>query len=89
MCDHRANDVHHLIYRQALRRTLAPEVYAVASMDQRNAMSLCRPCHDAMHARTRPIWWHELPVSVHVFAAEHGLTWLLERTYPEYPGVQA
>jgi len=27
--------------------------------------------------------------SVHVFAADHGLTWLLERTYPEYPGVQA
>lgn len=89
LCGHRADDVHHLIYRQALRRTLSAGVYAVAAMDQRNAMCLCRKCHNEMHARTRPIWWHELPVSVHTFAADHGLTWLLERTYPEYPGVQA
>ena len=80
-----ADDRHHIVYRQILRRELG-ERYGVAAMDQANGMSLCRPCHNAHHAWFDPIVFERLPAEAVAFAERHGLRWFLDRTYP---GVQA
>lgn len=42
---------------------------------------LCRDCHGAHHARSQPIPRAWLLDDAQDFADEHGLGWLLEKTY--------
>lgn len=76
-----AQDAHHLLPRQQLVRHLPAEVAAVAVMDPRGGMPLCRDCHGAHHARSQPIPRAWLSDDAQDFADEHGLGWLLEKTY--------
>lgn len=77
-CGRRSAHAHHLIDKQVCRRENAP-LWAPA-----NRMLLCMDCHFRHHARTLVL---ALPADhpVRAFAAEHGLTWWLERRYPEGP----
>lgn len=70
----RSVHAHHVIYAQHCKRHHLP-LY-----DPRNRMLLCYACHAAHHARTRLL---VIPADhpVRDFAAEHGVEWLLERTY--------
>lgn len=72
----RSVHAHHVIYEQVLRRE------GLDLWDTRNRMLLCFACHAAHHARTRVLELRD-DHSVWGFAADHGLTWWLVRTY--YP----
>lgn len=84
-----AEEAHHLLTRQSLRRSLPPAAYAVAAMDPRNGIPLCRECHADHHSRRHPICRDALRPVAFEFAAELDerfgtrlLAWL-DRTYPE------
>lgn len=70
----RSVHAHHIVTAQECRRSGAP------LWDLRNRMLLCFDCHAQHHARRRVL---RLPDDhpVHEFAAEHGLTWWVERAY--------
>lgn len=81
-----AEEAHHLLTKQVLRRELDRGVYEVAVMDPRNGMPLCKTCHAAHHSRQSPIHHSALRDEAFEFAREHKLLAILNRTYP---GVQA
>ena len=83
-----AEEAHHLLTKQVLRRELDLGVYEVAVMDPRNGMPLCKACHAAHHSRQSPVCRYALRDEAFEFAREHKLLEILNRTYP-YPGVQA
>lgn len=89
-----AQDFHHVIYAQRLRRYVETIVYqqrlgpgetarlmADTLWDTRNAIGLCRPCHDAAHSRKRPIPYRLLPAAALEYAEEHGFMDALARDY--------
>lgn len=97
-----ATQAHHVIPMQKLAFLLCP-VWREQGMDfkqvearlrevcrdVRNAMPLATDPHMNHHNRSPAIGRDVLAPCHFEFAAEHNLTWLLEKTYPEYPGVQA
>lgn len=89
VCGKPATDPHHVIREQDLRKRLPADGIEAVLADPRNGLSLCRTDHARHHARFAPIPRGLLSPCHFEFAAEHGLTWLLEKCYPEYPGVQA
>lgn len=89
VCGAPATDPHHVIREQDLRKLLPADGIEAVLADPRNGLSLCRLDHSRHHARFAPIPRELLSPCHFEFAADHGLTWLLEKTYPEYPGVQA
>ena len=86
VCHEPAQDAHHLLTAGSLRRELShlsnPDLEAVLG-DPRNGAPVCRTCHERHHSRARPIPRAALRPSVFVFAADHGLEWLLARNYPD------
>lgn len=88
VCGKPATDPHHVIREQDLRKHVKGCDEAVLA-DPRNGLSLCRTDHARHHARFAPIPRGLLSPCHFEFAAEHNLTWLLEKSYPEGPGVQA
>lgn len=70
---------HHVLTQQALRKRGFEEFL----WDKRNRLATCEGAHMRHHTRIRPIPRELLPDSAFEFAAELGLTWLLERVYPE------
>lgn len=74
VCGQRSAHAHHIIDKQVLRGRGAP------LWDLRGRMLLCMDCHFQHHARTRVLHLDKQH-SVWGLAAEHDLTWWLERTY--------
>lgn len=74
-------DAHHVIAAQTLRQHHPDHLY-----DPRNALSLCRRCHDMHTSAARRIPRSRLRPENEEFAAELGLTHLLERYYPGSEG---
>lgn len=61
-CPARADELHHAIYRQELRRAGGdPD-------DTQNLVPLCRSCHAAHHSRANPLPSRVLPDSAFAFA---------------------
>lgn len=87
VCGQLAVDPHHVIPVQELRKLPGCDDTVLA--DPRNGLPTCRLDHARHHARFAPIPRGLLSPCHFEFAAEHGLTWLLEKCYPEGPGVQA
>lgn len=82
-----AVQAHHVLEASALRRELAAkltrsELVAVLS-DPRNGMPVSLRAHQRHDCWQRRIGREDLPASAWPFAAEHGLLWLLDRTYPD------
>ena len=75
------NDAHHVIRRQHVKRYIgsSPDVL----WDPRNVLGLCRDCHERHTNRSRPVPRHVVPLAALDFAEDHGLTWLIEREYPD------
>lgn len=74
--------IHHVIPKKNLRYELGREVTEHARWDIRNVMTLCDYDHTRHHSRMAPISARLLSPANWEFAAEHGLEWFLERTYP-------
>lgn len=89
VCGKPATDPHHVIREQDLRKRLPADGIEAVLADPRNGLSLCRLDHARHHARFAPIPRGLLSPCHFEFAEEYGLTWLLEKSYPEGPGVQA
>jgi 5-methylcytosine-specific restriction endonuclease McrA len=62
--DRRGLKLHHIVYRQHVRRAGGDE------WDPRNALALCVPCHAAHHSRQRVLPVALLPPRALAFAAE-------------------
>jgi hypothetical protein len=88
-CGARAVQMHHVVYRQELRRVAETRNngtrLTVLARDVRNLVPLAKACHDAHHARQAPLELRVLPDSVFEFAAEvlePGPAWsYLDRRY--------
>lgn len=78
VCNRQAHHGHHIITKQELRRRGAAELL----WDLRNMLPVCADCHARHHHAFRRIRRRELPAAAFEFAAELGLEWLIERTYP-------
>jgi hypothetical protein len=77
-----AGEAHHAIPKASLRDLFPDRPELV--WDVRNAVLLCRlTCHGRHHVRFEPLARDKLPRDVFDFAAELGITWLLEKLYPE------
>lgn len=70
---------HHVISQQALRKRGLHDFL----WDVRNGVGVCGRAHRRHDLATERIPREKLPPCVWEFAAEHGLTWYLERFYPE------
>lgn len=70
-------EVHHIVPKRILKR----EGYADRLWDDRNALVLCRRCHERHELAVRRVPFDLLPPQVHDFAEELGLGWVLERYY--------
>lgn len=82
-CGRPASAAHHVCSKQALRRALPAEVFAVAVMDPRNGLPLCEWCHGQHHAALPRLGRDVLRWCHREFAVELGLGWLLDREYDE------
>ena len=83
-CGQRAVQKHHAVYVQELRRVALererstlrafyvekPPTFRKLRDDKRNLVDVARGCHDAHHARSRPLPLWVLPDSVFEFASE-------------------
>ncbi len=78
-------DACHIIPKRFLKdATLGwPEEDALRVIfDCRNGMAGCRKAHDKLDGPYCPVTFDQLPLGVLEFAAEHGMTWKLEKMYP-------
>lgn len=71
-CDQRADQLHHCVYQQEIRRTAPATDKTIGwwTQDPRNLVPVARNCHGAHHGRTRPLELSVLPGSVYAFARE-------------------
>jgi hypothetical protein len=79
---------HHLIRQQTLRKEAAAGGFDFESVrwDLRNQLPVGEPCHASHHNASRRIPRDVLEAyapGVFDFARELGLTWALDREYPE------
>jgi 5-methylcytosine-specific restriction endonuclease McrA len=79
---------HHVVARQVLRRMAKRYGYDLLRLlwDPRNGVAVCERCHDAHTTARRRIPRWAIPASAFAFAAEYGLSYVLEREYPDEPG---
>jgi 5-methylcytosine-specific restriction endonuclease McrA len=80
-------DAHHVISQQALKRRAAESGLdpLLLTGDPANGMPLCRRCHEKHTNAVESIPRHLVPRSAWTFAASLGLTWWIERFYPDEP----
>lgn len=79
-------EAHHVIAKSVLKRELASKGRPCPRgfiWDPRNGLSLCSTCHQRFTNRALTIHREQLAPAHFEFAADHGLTWRLERDYPE------
>lgn len=73
-CDRPAVQLHHVCYRQTLRREWTPTAQwptlRVLTDDPRNLVPVAHDCHGAHHNRSRPLMLNVLPDEAFVFARE-------------------
>jgi hypothetical protein len=82
-CGQRAVQLHHVVYRQELRRICREDERRSGSgmryrplrlsevrADERNLVPVCAACHERHHRRGVPLRLHMLPDSVFEFAVE-------------------
>lgn len=76
---------HHVIAQQVLRRVARKFSYDVLVLlwDKRNGLAVCRDCHAAHTSAKKRIPRSCIPLPALEFAAELGLTYIIERDYPE------
>jgi hypothetical protein len=73
---------HHVLPQQKIKRIVG-SVSLERLTDLRNHLACCKRCHDGHTSRLRPIPRHVLSATAFEFAAELGLTWHVEKSYPE------
>jgi hypothetical protein len=78
-------EAHHVVSKQKLKEIIKTRGLDKTTVlwDTRNRLWVCgRPCHENHTTRFRPIPFSKVPRSALVFAAEYGLTYVIERDYP-------
>ena len=81
-CDSKM-DAHHVIKQQTIRNNVPGEVRMTAQWDPRNGIPLCRKHHSRVTLGTDQVPKDRLPGEIWAFAADYGLSWVLERAYKE------
>lgn len=79
---------HHIVSKQVIKRVARERRVGDAVREQwlwddRNGMALCRLCHARHENANRRVPRDLVPVQARVFAAELGVSHLLDRYYPE------
>lgn len=76
---------HHVISQQTLRKVASERGLDVSAVlwDERNGIPVCESEHSAHTSAKKRIPRSCLPLAAFQFAAELGLTWLIERDYPK------
>jgi hypothetical protein len=82
-CEGPAVHKHHLILQQTIRRAYGRKTKVPASVlwDERIWVRACKGHHDAVHAGRLRVPFEALPEGVLAFAAEHELTWWLQKRF--------
>lgn len=77
---------HHVLERSRVKHALLrkdEEIPVDIYWDPRNGIALDWDCHQRHHGFSRRLSRRCLPASAFEYAEDHGLTWLLDREYPE------
>jgi hypothetical protein len=82
-CERPANDAHHVVKEQTLRRHAYDYGYdfEVVRWDVRNRLWTCRPCHEAHTGAAQRIHTSKLRPDTFEFVAEYGFEWAIRREY--------
>lgn len=79
-------EAHHVISKQKLKQVCSARALDVVEVvwDRRNRMCLCgQPCHADHTTAKRRVRRSKLTATHYEFAAEYGLTYVIEREYPD------
>lgn len=76
---------HHVISQQVLRRLARKHGLDVLALlwDKRNGVAVCEDCHVAHTTAKKRIPRRCIPLPAQEFAAELGVSYLIEKEYPE------